>query len=223
VFHLVLFEEDVITNNIKVISSGRVQAKLCPFMMLACKKGGKMSYHISKTIVLVGLMGAGKTAIGRLLAQEFGCAFIDTDDEIVKAANMTIAEIFERDGESFFRQKETQILDRLLDGPPCILSTGGGAYMSARNRTLIVQKGVALWLRADLDLLWERVKHKDTRPLLRVAEPKAKLSELLAERTPYYANAELVLDAEAHLSLDQMVAKTVQVLCDNPLSGVIKE
>ncbi len=182
-----------------------------------------MSYQISKTIVLVGLMGAGKTAVGRLLAQELGCAFIDSDDEIVKAANMTIAEIFERDGESFFRQKETQILDRLLDGPPCVLSTGGGAYMSAENRALIAQKGVALWLRADLDLLWERVKHKDTRPLLRVADPKEKLSELLAERTPNYANAELVVDAEAHLSLEQMATKTVQVLCDNPVSGVIKE
>jgi shikimate kinase len=86
-----------------------------------------VSYRLTKTIVLVGLMGAGKTAVGRLVAQELGTPFLDSDEEIVKAANMSIAEIFERDGEPFFRQKETQVLDRLLDGPPCVLSTGGGA------------------------------------------------------------------------------------------------
>lgn len=182
-----------------------------------------MGYQLSKTIVLVGLMGAGKTAVGRLLAQELGSAFIDSDDEIVEAANMSITEIFERDGEDFFRQKETQILDRLLDGPPCVLSTGGGAYMSSLNRRLITQKGVALWLRADLDILWERVKHKDTRPLLRVADPKAKLAELLAARAPHYAKAELVVDAKAHLTLEQMTTKTVQVLLDSPISGVTRE
>jgi shikimate kinase len=168
-------------------------------------------------------MGAGKTAVGRLVAQELGKAFIDSDDEIVKAANMSITEIFARDGEKFFRQKETQILDRLLDGPHCVLSTGGGAYMSRRNRQLIAQKGVALWLRADLDLLWDRVKHKDTRPLLRVADPKAKLAALLSEREPHYTKAELVVDAKPDLSLDQMTAKTVRVLLDNPISGVTKE
>lgn len=182
-----------------------------------------MSCRLSKTIVLVGLMGAGKTAVGRLLAQELGCAFIDSDDEIVKAANMSIADIFTRDGELFFRQKETQILNRLLDGPPCVLSTGGGAYMSEENRRLIAKKGFALWLRADLELLWERVKHKDTRPLLRVADPKAKLAELLIEREPHYAKADIAVDAEPHLSLDQMTAKTVHALYNSPTSGVIKE
>ena len=182
-----------------------------------------MSCRLSKTIVLVGLMGAGKTAVGRLLAQELGCAFIDSDDEIVKAANMPIADIFERDGESFFRQKETQILNRLLDGPPCVLSTGGGAYMSEENRALIAQKGFALWLRADLELLWERVKHKDTRPLLRVADPKTKLAELLEQREQHYAKADIAVDGEPHLSLDQMTAKTAQALYNTPASGVIKE
>jgi shikimate kinase len=180
-------------------------------------------YNLTKTIVLVGLMGAGKTAIGRMAAQELGVEFLDSDDEIVLAANMSIAEIFERDGERFFRQKESQIIERLLDGPPCVLSTGGGAYMEAKNRALISEKGVALWLRADLDLLWERVRHKDTRPLLHVPDPKAKLAELLAERTPYYAQAELAVDAHAQLSLEQMTQKTVQVLLNNPVSGVTKE
>jgi len=180
-------------------------------------------YQLTKTIVLVGLMGAGKTAVGRLLAQELGVAFVDSDDEIIKAANMPIAEIFERDGEAFFRRKETQILERLLEGPACVLSTGGGAYMAAQNRRLISDKGVALWLRADLDLLWERVRHKDTRPLLRVADPKAKLASLLKARTPYYQRAELVVDAGADISLEQMMEKTVKMLLDSPLSGVTKD
>jgi shikimate kinase len=186
-------------------------------------QGGKVRYRLTKTIVLVGLMGAGKTAVGRLLAQELGVAFIDSDDEIIKAANMSIAEIFDRDGEAFFRLKETQILERLLDGPPCVLSTGGGAYMAEQNRALISDKGVALWLRADLDLLWERVRHKDTRPLLRVADPKAKLAALLQTRTPHYRRAELVVDAGADLSLVQMTEKTLTLLLDSPVSGVTKE
>jgi shikimate kinase len=182
-----------------------------------------VAYNLTKTIVLVGLMGAGKTAVGRLLAQELGTTFVDSDDEIVKAANMSIAEIFERDGEAFFRQKETQVLDRLLDGQHCVLSTGGGAYMPAKNRALITQKGVALWLRADLELLWDRVKHKNTRPLLRVAKPKVKLTELYHARAPFYAQAELVVDAEPNFSLNQMAEKTISVLLENPVSGVTKD
>ena len=167
-------------------------------------------------------MGAGKTAVGRLVAQELGAKFLDSDEEIVKAANMSIAEIFERDGEPFFRQKETQVLDRLLEGEPCILSTGGGAYMSEENRRLIANKGVALWLNADLEILWERVRHKNTRPLLRVPDPHAKLSELYHERAPFYAMAELSVESEPDLSLDAMTEKTVKVLLENPLSGVKK-
>ncbi len=168
-------------------------------------------------------MGAGKTAVGKLVAQELGAPFVDSDEEIVKAANMSIPEIFERDGEPFFRQKETQVLDRLLEGPPCILSTGGGAYMSEENRRLIANKGVALWLRADLSILWERVRHKNTRPLLRVANPHAKLTELYKERTPFYAKAEMFVESEPDITLDAMAEKTVNVLLENPLSGVTKE
>ncbi len=222
-FHLVLYEGDVITITDKVIYPGCIQAKLCPIRVTGIKSGGHVRYHLTKTIVLVGLMGAGKTAVGRLVAQELGVDFVDSDEEIVKAANMSIAEIFERDGEEFFRGKETQVLDRLLDGTPCVLSTGGGAYMGAENRALIAEKGVALWLRADLGLLWDRVRHKDTRPLLHVPKPKEKLAELLAERAPFYAKAALVVDAEPHLSLDQMTTKTVKYLLNNPISGVTKE
>jgi shikimate kinase len=168
-------------------------------------------------------MGAGKTAVGRLVAQELGVDFVDSDEEIVKAANMSITEIFERDGEPFFRQKESQILDRLLEGQPCILSTGGGVYMKEENRALISEKGIALWLRADLDLLWDRVKNKNTRPLLQVTNPKAKLTELHTERTPYYEKADLIVDSEKNMSLDDMAEKCINSLLNNPLSGVSKE
>jgi len=182
-----------------------------------------LGYKLSKTIVLVGLMGAGKTAVGKLVAATLGVPFIDSDEEIEKAANMTIAEIFVRDGEPFFRQKESLVLNRLLDGTPCILSTGGGAYMSADNRDLIAKKGVALWLRADLDLLWDRVKAKDTRPLLQVTNPKEKLAELYKTRTPHYAQADLAVDAERNLSLDAMAKKTVETLLGSATSGVTKD
>ncbi len=179
-----------------------------------------MTYHLSKTLVLVGLMGAGKTAVGTLLASRLGVPFVDSDQEMVRAANMSIAEIFERDGEPFFRLKETQVLERLLKGPPCVLSTGGGAYLSAENRRLISEFGVAVWLKADLDLLWDRVKHKDTRPLLRVPDPKGKLKELLDSRLPYYQKAEVVVEAERGLSLEHMTDKVLNALLNSPVSGV---
>lgn len=125
---------------------------------------GVPSVVLHKTIVFVGMMGAGKTAVGRALAAQLGVAFRDSDHEIEDAAQRSIAEIFARDGEAFFRRKETQIIERLLKGTPGVLSTGGGAFMSEANRRMISQMGVSVWLDADLDLLWERVRHKDTRP-----------------------------------------------------------
>ncbi len=179
-----------------------------------------MSYHLSKTIALVGLMGAGKTAVGTWVAQELGVPFVDSDAEIVKAANMSIAEIFTRDGEAFFRARETEVLERLLKGAPCILSTGGGAYLAERNRELISSHGVALWLRADLDLLWSRVRHKTTRPLLQTDDPRQTLAELYAARTPIYAKAELAVTSEKGLSIASMGRRVVDTLLKDPLSGV---
>ena len=165
-------------------------------------------------------MGAGKTAIGTLLATRLGIQFVDSDREMEYSANRSIAEIFAEDGEVFFRQKETQVLDRLLNGPPCVLSTGGGAYLADENRKLISGAGVAVWLRADLELLWDRVKHKNTRPLLHVANPRAKLAELLEARIPYYQQAEITVQSERSLSLDQMTDKVVAALVADPQSGV---
>ena len=167
---------------------------------------------LHKTIVFVGMMGAGKTAVGRTLAAHLGVVFRDSDHEIEEAAQRTIAEIFARDGEAFFRRKETQIIERLLDGAPGVLSTGGGAFMAERNRQIMTQKGVSIWLNADLDLLWERVRHKDTRPLLKTPDPKGTLRALYEQRVPVYAQADVVVRSEPGLSLDAMARRVEEAL-----------
>ncbi|WP_439140062.1 shikimate kinase, partial [Roseicyclus sp.] len=123
--------------------------------------------RLLRSVVLVGMMGAGKTAVGRVLAQQLDVDIRDSDAEIESSAQLSIAEIFARYGEPFFREKESAVIARLLAGPPCILSTGGGAWMSQANRALLTENAVVLWLKADLELLWQRVRHKNTRPLLR--------------------------------------------------------
>lgn len=175
-----------------------------------------MAFELKKTVVLVGMMGAGKTAVGRALAARLDVPFLDSDAEIVKAANMSIAEIFERDGEHFFRRKEAQVIERLLDEERGILSTGGGAYLADGNRSTISQKGVAVWLNADLELLWNRVKHKDTRPLLRTADPKATLTQIYNDRVPIYALSDLSVEADAEFSIEEMAERVIGVLLTRP-------
>ena len=164
------------------------------------------SGRLIKPVVLVGMMGAGKSAVGQALARLLAVPFLDTDAALVAAANMSIAEIFERDGEAFFRRRETEVLERLLASGPAVLSTGGGAFMSAQNRELVSRLGVSLWLKADLELLWSRVKHKDTRPLLRTSDPKATLTEIFQARDPIYAQADLAVEARAEYSIEDMAA-----------------
>ncbi len=166
------------------------------------------------------MMGAGKTAVGTAMARLLSVPFVDSDDEIERAANMTVAEIFARDGEAFFRARESEVLTRLLSGPPCILSTGGGAFLAPANRAVIADQGVAVWLKADLELLWNRVKHKTTRPLLRTADPKATLTALLDQRAPVYAEAGVVVEAEAAYTVDQMAAKVIAALQEHGEVGV---
>ena len=174
--------------------------------------GRFMGYELKKTVVLVGMMGAGKTAVGRALAAKLDVPFIDSDAEIEKAANMSIAEIFARDGEAFFREKESQVIARLLEEERCILSTGGGAYLAEGNRAVISERGVAVWLNADVDLLWSRVKHKDTRPLLRTDNPRKTLEEIYAARVPFYGRADLPVKAEAGLSIEDMAERVAAAL-----------
>ncbi|TYP81420.1 shikimate kinase [Maritimibacter alkaliphilus HTCC2654] len=162
------------------------------------------------------MMGAGKSAVGKALATRLGVPFLDSDAEIEAAANMTIAEVFQRDGEAFFRDREAEVIARLLSTGPIVLSTGGGAFLAERNRDAISAAGVSLWLRADLDLLWQRVRHKTTRPLLRTADPKKTLAEIYAARQPIYALADLVADADPKYSISDMAAHVIDVLKTRP-------
>ncbi len=173
-------------------------------------------WKLHKTVVLVGMMGAGKTAVGKALAARLEVPFLDSDAEIERAAAMSIAEIFDRDGEAFFRDRESEVLNRLLEEERGILSTGGGAFLSERNRDLITRKGVSVWLNADLPLLWQRVKHKDTRPLLRTADPHATLRSLYEARVPVYALADLSVRAQPDYAIETMAGKVIEALLTRP-------
>src|SRR5271167_572357 len=148
-----------------------------------------------RTIVLVGLMGAGKTKIGRRLAIRLGLPFFDSDQEIEAAAGETIEEIFANRGEQVFRDGERRVITRLLANPVHVLATGGGAFMDPATRTLIARRGVSLWLRADLDVLVQRVSRRADRPLLKAGDPRRILAELIERRYPIYAKAEVTVDS----------------------------
>jgi shikimate kinase len=173
---------------------------------------GTTGERLLRTVVLVGMMGAGKTAVGRALATRLGVEMRDSDAEIVTSAQLTIAEIFDRYGEPFFREKESAVIARLLDGPPCILSTGGGAWLSEANRDMLTRRAVVLWLQADLDLLWSRVRHKTTRPLLRTADPRKTLTEINAARGPIYALAPLKVHVEPSWSIEDTADRVMAEL-----------
>lgn len=149
----------------------------------------------SRTVVLVGLMGAGKTCIGQRLAARLGLPFTDADDEIEQAAGCSIPDIFELYGEQAFRDGERRVIARLLDGPAQVLATGGGAYMDPDTRALIAQRAVSVWLRADIDLLLSRTARRGDRPLLAKGDRRATLERLMAERYPIYAEADVVVDS----------------------------
>jgi shikimate kinase len=148
-----------------------------------------------RTVVLVGLMGAGKTKIGRRLAARLNLPFFDSDAEIEAAAGETVEEIFRHRGEAAFRDGERRVIARLLAQPVHVLATGGGAFMDPETRALIARRGVSVWLRADLDVLFARVSRRRNRPLLQQPDPRAVLAELIERRYPIYAEADLVIDS----------------------------
>ena len=149
---------------------------------------------LRKTLVLVGLMGAGKSSIGRRLATRIGAEFVDADEEIARAAGCSIEDIFALHGEAAFRDGERRVIARLLKRRPHVLATGGGAFMDQATRAAIRERAFSIWLRADLDVLLRRVQRRDDRPLLKQGEPRAVLERLMAQRYPVYAEADMVLD-----------------------------
>ncbi len=172
--------------------------------------------RVPRTVVLVGLMGAGKSAIGRRLAARLGLPFVDADREIEAAAGCTIEDIFERFGEPAFRAGERRVILRLLSEPVHVLATGGGAFMDAEIRAAVKAQGISVWLRADLELLLRRVSRRTDRPLLKGGDPREILERLMATRYPVYAEADLVVD-----SLDgpaeAMVEAVLAALAGHPL------
>lgn len=152
--------------------------------------------NIPRTIVLIGMMGAGKSTIGRRLAGKLGLRFVDADTEIEAAAGCTIEEIFQRHGEAAFRDGERRVIARLLDQPVHVLATGGGAFNDPRTREAIARRGVSVWLRADVDLLVRRVSRRNNRPLLRNGDLRTTVERLVRERYPIYAGADIIVDSE---------------------------
>lgn len=148
-----------------------------------------------RAVVLVGMMGAGKSSVGKRLAAQLGLPFVDADSEIEIAAAMSIPDIFECRGEAAFREGEARVIRRLLDGGAIVLATGGGAMMRADTREAIRARGVSVWLKADADVLMRRVRRRGDRPLLRTADPEATLRRLLDERAPVYATADIVVQS----------------------------
>lgn len=162
---------------------------------------------MARTIALVGLMGAGKTTVGRRLAQRLQLPFFDADDEIERAAGESVSDIFARHGEPEFRRGERRVIGRLLEGPPHVLATGGGAFIDPATRQMLRERALTIWLRAPLDLTWRRVSRRSTRPLLKTENPRQTLQDLWLARAPIYAEADIVVD-----SLDGPHESTVELV-----------
>jgi shikimate kinase len=165
----------------------------------------------SRSIVLVGMMGVGKSTIGRRLAVRLRLPFVDADTEIEAAAGMTIPEIFERHGEPHFRDGEARVIARLLEGGPIVLATGGGAFMREETRARIAAKAVSIWLKADHEVIMRRVRRRADRPLLQTADPEGTVTRLLTEREPVYSNADLTI-ASRDVPHDRIVEECIETL-----------
>ena len=170
-----------------------------------------------RSIVLVGLMGAGKTAIGRKVAAALSLRFVDSDHEIENVSRMTVPELFERYGEAEFRALERRVIGRLVKDGPQVVATGGGAFMNDQTRRLIGRHGLSVWLRADLDILMDRVAKRQNRPLLKTADPRATMARLMDERYPVYALADVTVktrDEKREIIADEVIEAVATLLAD---------
>ena len=177
------------------------------------KLSNKRNHAPKKTIVLVGIMGAGKSTVGKILADRLGMRFIDADQEIERAAGCTITDFFEKYGEVEFRKGEERVISRILAGEPCILATGGGAFMSEATRLLIKKMARSVWLRVSFEVLAKRLEKRSDRPLLQTADPQQTLKALIKKRYPIYNDADFIVDAEND-GVDITVSKVVECLGD---------
>ncbi|GAB4511040.1 MAG: shikimate kinase [Roseibium sp.] len=171
-----------------------------------------------RSIVLVGIMGCGKSTVGKRLAHRLGLEFVDADTEIERAANMSVAEIFAEHGEPYFRSGEERVIARLLREGPQVLATGGGAFMSAATRSEIAAHGLSIWLKVDLDTVMARVRRRSNRPLLQNPDPEATMRKLLAVREPVYAMATLTV-VSTDVPHDAVVDQIIQTLADHLLGS----
>ena len=170
-----------------------------------------------RSIVLVGLMGAGKTAIGRKVAAALSLRFVDSDHEIENVSRMTVPELFERYGEAEFRALERRVIGRLVKDGPQVVATGGGAFMNDQTRRLIGRHGLSVWLKADLDILMDRVAKRQNRPLLKTADPRATMARLMDERYPVYALADVAVktrDEKREIIADEVIETVATLLAD---------
>lgn len=170
------------------------------------------SLALTKPIVLVGMMGSGKSSVGKKLAAALGLNFIDIDEEIEMVSERKISEIFSEFGEDEFRRLEARVIERVLGEGTQVVATGGGAFVNPTSREIILDQGVSIWLDASLDTLWSRVKDKSHRPLLRTPDPKGTLSALLQDRNPFYALANFRVESHANQTHEEMVERIRKVL-----------
>ena len=177
------------------------------------KISNKRDHAPKKTIVLVGIMGAGKSTVGKILADRLGMHFIDADHEIEHAAGCTITDFFEKYGELEFRKGEERVISRILAGEPCVLATGGGAFMSEATRLLIKKMAISVWLRVSFEVLAKRLEKRSDRPLLQTTDPQQTLKALIKKRYPIYNDADFIVDAEND-GVDITVSKVVECLGD---------
>jgi shikimate kinase len=167
---------------------------------------------LSRTVALVGMMGAGKSSVGRRLAARLGVAFKDADSEIELAAGCPIPELFARFGEGAFRDGERKVIARLLEEPPLVLATGGGAFADAATRARLKEGAVTVWIKVPIDVLFHRVKRRDNRPLLRTEDPRGMLERLLVERMPAYAQADVIIESSdgPHTAVVEQIVAALQ-------------
>lgn len=178
---------------------------------------------VPRSIVLVGLMGAGKTSVGKRLAARLGLPFHDADHEIEKAAAMTVEEIFQHHGEAVFRDGERRVIARLLREPPHVLATGGGAFIDPQTRGLVLSCAISVWLKVELEELMRRVQRKSNRPLLKQGDPLETMRRLMAERYPIYAEADVTVvtgEQPADVTVEQVIAAIGAHLADEPVGTV---